>query len=157
MVTMTSSGLAEVALPTDTQIRITRQFSLPKDVVYEAWTSPKHIKRWLGESRGKIEIADLREGGTWRYVMVTEDGAEVAAHGEYTEVVPNERIVSTEIFEDTPEAVQTVTFTEKDGRTTLTILVDHASKEHRDRHIKSVEKGMHKALKNVDQVARSLR
>jgi uncharacterized protein YndB with AHSA1/START domain len=72
---------------------------------------------------------DLRVGGAWRYVMVTDGGFEVAFHGEYREIVPNERIVSTEVYEGVPEgeALNTVTFTELGGRTTLTVLVQHAS------------------------------
>ncbi len=77
---------------------------------------------------------DLRVGGKWRYVMVADGGFEVAFHGEYRELIKNERIVSTEVFEGMPEAeaVDTMTFTEVDGRTTNTILVQHTSREHRD-------------------------
>ena len=77
-----------------------------------------------------IAEIDLRVGGTWRYVMVANGGFEVGFHGEYREIVPNERIVSTEVYEGMPdaEALDTVTFTEVDGRTILTILVQHASK-----------------------------
>jgi uncharacterized protein YndB with AHSA1/START domain len=92
-----------------------------------------------------IAEVDLRVGGTWRYVMMANGGFEVAFHGEYREIVPNERIVSTEIYEGMPEgeAVDTATFSEKAGRTTLTILVQHQSKEHRDGYINSgMEGGM---------------
>jgi uncharacterized protein YndB with AHSA1/START domain len=155
----TSSGMARVTSPTDTQIQITREFDAPKHLVYKAWTTPEYIKRWFSEGGGEITISDLRPGGTWRYVMKEKGGSQVAAHGEYREVVPNERVVSTEIFEGMPEAeaMQTVTFSEKDGRTTLTILVQHASPKHREAHIKSVEGGMQKALSQLEQVAVSLR
>jgi uncharacterized protein YndB with AHSA1/START domain len=92
--------------------------------------------------------------------MVTEDGFEVAFHGEYREIVPNERIVSTEVYEGMPgaEALNTMTFTEVDGRTTLTMLVEHASKEHRDAHIDSgMEDGLQDALDLLEDVASSLR
>jgi uncharacterized protein YndB with AHSA1/START domain len=77
-----------------------------------------------------VAEVDLRVGGTWRYVMVTNDGFEATFHGEYREIVPDERIVATEVYEGTPEveALNTVTFAEADGRTTLTMLVQHASK-----------------------------
>jgi uncharacterized protein YndB with AHSA1/START domain len=162
MAEMTSSGSAKVTLPTDTQILITREFDAPKHLVYKAWTTPELVKRWWNAKRGEVTIAeiDLREGGTWRWVMVTDDGFEVAFHGEYREIVPNERIVSTEVYEGMPDAasLNTVTFTEEDGRTTLTILVDHASREHRDGHIDSgMEAGMQDAMDLLEEVAISLR
>ena len=158
---VTSSGTATVTLPTDEQILITREFDAPKHLVYEAWTTPELVRRWWNANRGEVTISeiDLRVGGAWRYVMVAGGGFEVAFHGEYREIVPNERIVSTEIYEGMPEgqAVNTVTFTEADGRTTLTILVQHTSKEHRDAHIDSgMEAGMQDAMDLLEQVAVSL-
>jgi uncharacterized protein YndB with AHSA1/START domain len=159
---VTSSGTAKVTLPTDEQILITREFAAPKHLVYKAWTTPDLVKRWWNAKRGEVTIAeiDLRVGGTWRYVMVTDDGFEVAFHGEYREIVPNERIVSTEVYEGMPdaEALNTLTLTEVDGRTTLTILVEHQTKEHRDAHIESgMEAGMQDAMDLLEQVAISLR
>ena len=159
---MISSGTAMVTLPTDTQILITREFDAPKHLVYKAWTTPEHIKRWWSGDRGEVTIAevDLRVGGSWRYVMTANGGFEVAFHGEYREIVPNERIVSTEIFEGMPEgeAVNTHMFTEKDGRTTLTLLVQHTSQEFRDAVINSgMEAGMQEAMDHLEQVAVSLR
>ncbi|MGH3915239.1 MAG: SRPBCC family protein [Pseudonocardiaceae bacterium] len=163
----TSSGTAVVTLPTDTQILITREFDAPKHLVYQAWTTPQLIKRWWSGDRGEVTSVevDLRVGGTWRYVMVVRcgsefDGSEVGFHGEYREIVPNERIVSTEIYEGMPEgeAVNTLTLTEQDGRTTLTVLVQHSCQEHRDAHINSgMEDGMQEALDRLEQVAVSLR
>jgi uncharacterized protein YndB with AHSA1/START domain len=95
----------------------------------------------------------------WRYVMVAAGGVEVAFHGEYREIVPNERLVTTEVYEGMPEgeAVDTLTLTEVDGRTTLTILVQHTSKEHRDAHIETgMEDGMQDAMDLLEQVAISL-
>ena len=159
---VTSSGTATVTLPTDEQILITREFDAPKHLVYEAWTTPELVKRWWTANRGEATVAeiDLRVGGAWRYVMVAKEGFEVAFHGEYREIAPNERIVSTEVYEGMPEgeALNTVTFTEVDGRTTLTILVQHTSKEHRDAHIDSgMEAGMQDAMDLLEQVAISLR
>ena len=159
---MTSSGTATVTLPTDEQILITREFDAPKHLVYEAWTTPELVKRWWSGSLGETTIAeiDLRVGGVWRYVMVTDGGFEVAFHGEFREIVPNERIVSTEVYEGMPEeeALNTVTFTEAEGRTILTILVQHSSKEARDAHINSgMEIGLQKAMDILEQVAVSLR
>ena len=157
-----SSGTAKVTLPTDEQILITREFDAPKHLVYKAWTTPELVKRWWSGNRGETKIVeiDLRVGGAWRYVMVTDRGFEVAFHGEYREIVPNERIVSTEVYEGMPEAesLNTATFTESDGRTTLTVLVQHASKEARDAHIESgMETGMQEAMDILEQIAISLR
>ena len=159
---MTSSGTATVTLPTDEQILIRREFEAPKHLVYKAWTTPELVKRWWSGNRGEMTIAeiDLRVGGAWRYVMVTDEGIQVAFHGEYREIVPNERIVSTEVYEGMPEAeaLNTVTFSEADGRTTLTVLVQHSSKEARDAHIDSgMETGMQEGMDLLEQVAVSLR
>ena len=161
MAAVASSGTAVVVLPADTQVLITREFSAPRHLVYKAWTTPELIKRWWSGDRGEVTIAevDLRVGGTWRYVMVASGGFEVGFHGEYREIVPGERIVTTEIYEGMPdaEAVNTITLTESGGRTTLTILVQHASQEHRDVHINSgMEDGMQEAMDHLEQVALSL-
>jgi uncharacterized protein YndB with AHSA1/START domain len=158
---LTSSGTATVSLPTDEQILITRGFNAPRHLVWKAWTTPELVKRWWHANRGEVTIAeiDLRVGGTWRYVSVTPDGLEVAFHGEYLEIVPDERLVSTEVYEGYPDAqaVDTLTLTEANGRTTLTVLVQHSSKEHRDAHIESgMEPGMQDALDLLEQVAVSL-
>ncbi len=165
---VTSSGTATVTLPADEQILITRAFDAPKHLVYRAFTTPELVKRWWNAKRGEVTVAeiDLRVGGRWRYVMVAEDGSEVGFHGEYREIVPNERIVSTEIYEGMPEGVSeeegatvnTATFTEADGRTTLTILVQAANKATRDAIIDSgMEAGMQDAMDLLEEVAASLR
>jgi uncharacterized protein YndB with AHSA1/START domain len=158
----TTSRTATVTLPADDQILVTREFDAPRQLVYKAWTTPDLVKRWWHANRGTATICeiDLRVGGTWRYVMVTDDGFEVAFHGEYREIVPGERIVSTEVYEGMPEAesVNTVTFGEAGGRTTLTILGQYSSKEHRDAHIASgMEAGLQDAMGLLEQVAVSLR
>ena len=153
---------AVVTLPASTQIMITRQFDAPRHLVYRAWTTPDLIRRWWAGDRGEVTSAevDLRPGGRWRYVMTANGGFEVAFHGEYREIVPDERIVCTEVFEGMPDAaaVSTATFAEQDGQTTLTILVEHTSQEHRDMHLNSgMEEGMNESLDYLEQVAASLR
>ncbi|HEX2410546.1 MAG TPA: SRPBCC family protein [Solirubrobacteraceae bacterium] len=160
--TVTSSQSAKVTLPADDQILITREFDAPKHLIYKAWTTPELVRRWWSGKRGHVTLAeiDLRVGGTWRYVMVANQGFEVGFHGEYRELVPDERIVSTEVFEGFPDAasLNTLTLTENDGRTTLEILVQHESKEHRDGHINSgMEGGMQESMDLLEEVARSLR
>ena len=157
---VTGSGKATVTLPTDEQILITREFDAPRHLVYRAWTEPELVGRWWSGNRGEVTVAevDLRVGGTWRYV--TDDGFEAAFRVEYREIVPNERIVSTEVYEGMPEveALNTVTFAEADGRTTLTMLVQHASKEARDAHIGSgMEAGVRAAMDLLERVANALR
>src|SRR5215510_2766854 len=97
----TSSQKAKVTLPAEAQILITREFDAPKDLVYRAFTTPELVKRWWAGKRGEMTSAeiDLRVGGRWRYVMVADGGFEVGFHGEYREIVPNERVVSTEVYE----------------------------------------------------------
>jgi len=164
----TSSGTATVTLPTDEQILITREFDAPKHLVFKAFTTPELVKRWWHAKRGEMRIAeiDLQVGGKWRYLMVADDGMEVGFHGEYREIVPNERIVSTEVYEGLPEGVSeeeggtvnTATFLEADGRTTVTILVQAANKVSRDAIIESgMEGGLQDALDLLEQVAVSLR
>jgi uncharacterized protein YndB with AHSA1/START domain len=167
MVEVTSSGAATVTLPTDEQILIQREFDAPKELVFKAYTTPELVKRWWNAKRGEVTIAeiDLRFGGRWRYVMIADGGSEVGFHGEYREIVPNEKIVSTEIFEGIPEGVypgnatlNTATFTEVDGRTKLELLVEAPSKEIRDAIIESgMEAGLQDALDLLEEVAISLR
>jgi uncharacterized protein YndB with AHSA1/START domain len=161
MMATASSGTAVVTLPSDREILITREFAAPRHLVYKAWTTPELIKQWWSAKRGTVTLAevDLRVGGKWRFVMVTDRGFEVGFHGEYRELVPHERIVSTEIYEGMPEgeAVNTITFTEVDGRTTLRIVARHARQEHRDSHLNSgMEAGMQDAMDLLEQVAISL-
>ena len=128
-----SSGTAKVTLPSDTQILITREFAAPRHLVYEAFTNPELVRRWWHAKRGEMTVCeiDLRVGGKWRYAMDVEGFGEVGFHGEYREIVPNERIVSTEAYEGIPDAdehaaVNILTLTDLgDGRTLLEILVEH--------------------------------
>ena len=162
-----SSGTATVTFPTDEQILITREFDAPRHLVYRAWTTPELVARWWSGQRGTMTTVDmdLRVGGTWRYVLVTNDGFEVAFHGEYREIVPDERIVTTEVYEmpgaeplaAADEPLNIVTFTEVDGRTTLSLLAQTTSQELRDTIIESgMEAGMQEQMDLLEQVAVSL-
>jgi len=157
----TGTRRAVVTMPSDTEIQITREFDAPRHLVYQAWTTPELIKRWWAGQRGVVTVAevDLRVGGAWRYVMTANGGFEVAFRGVYREVVPNERVVCTQIYEAFPdvEAVVTNTFTEAEGRSTMTILVQHPSRATRDAHIDSgMEGGMQESMQLLEQVACSL-
>lgn len=168
MVAAASKGTAVVTLPTETQILVTREFNAPRHLVYRAWTEPELIKRWWSARRGTVTVAevDLRVGGRWRWAMVTDDGTEVAFHGEYRELVPNQRIISTEVFEGIPvpegeqeeATLNTMTFTEVDGRTILTILIEAESQETRDAIINSgMEAGLQDALDLLEEAVMALR
>ena len=162
---VTSRGRATVTLPTDEQILITREFDAPKHLVWKAWTTPELVRRWWHANRGEMTVCeiDLRVGGGWRYAMVADGGLEVGFHGEFREIVPNERLVSTEVYEGIPDAeehaaVDILTLTEVNGRTVLTVLVEHPTKEGRDAHINSgMEDGMQDAMDLLETVASSLR
>ena len=161
MAQMTTSGSAVLTLPSDTQILIVREFDAPRHLVFKAWTTPELVKRWWHAKRGTANIADidLRVGGTWRWVMVTDDGVEVAFHGEYKEIVPNERILYTEVFEAVggDGVLNTLTLEEVDGRTKATMLTEAYSKEVRDMIIDSgMEGGLQDALDLLEEVAISL-
>ena len=159
-------GSAVVTLPSDTQILITREFDAPRHLIFKAYTTPELVKRWWHANRGTCTTTeiDLRVGGKWRWVMVTDGGFEVAFHGEYKEIVPNERLVYTEVYEGAPlaedgeeAALNTVTLAEKDGRTTVTTLVQTRTKAVRDMMINSgMEGGLQDALDLLEQVAISL-
>ena len=161
---MTDSGSAKLTFPGDTQIHVTREFAAPKHLVYRAVTTPELVKRWWHAKRGEVTIAemDLREGGKWRYVAVANEGFEVAFHGEYREIVPNERVVTTEVYEGAPDpenngTVNTMTLEERDGRTTMTVLIDCPSKEVRDAIVESgMEGGLQDAYDLLEEVAISL-
>jgi uncharacterized protein YndB with AHSA1/START domain len=161
---VSSSGTAKVTLPTDEQILITREFDAPKELVFRAWTTPELVRRWWAGQRGQVTLAeiDLRVGGMWRYVMTSSQGFEVAFHGEYREIVPNERIVTTEVYEmpdaeplpAADEPINIITFSEADRRTTLELLVQCTTKELRDTIIDSgMESGMQESMDALERVA----
>ena len=158
---MNSMGTAVVTLPSSTQILISREFAAPRHLVYRAWTTPELIRRWWSGRRGEVTSieVDLRVGGKWRYVMTANAGFEVAFHGEYREIVTDERLVSTEVFEAMPDsqAVSTLVLTESGGRTTVNLLIDHTTQDERDLHLAyGMEGGMQEALDQLEEVARSL-
>jgi uncharacterized protein YndB with AHSA1/START domain len=160
----TTSGTAKVTLPADNQILITREFNAPRRLVWTAYTTPELVKRWWSGQKGTVTTADidLRVGGKWRYVMVANGGFEVAFRGEFREIVPDERLVNTEIFEGIPDAddhagLVTVTLTEKDGRTFMEMLCEYRDKADRDAVIESgMESGMQESMDALEQVAVTL-
>lgn len=161
---MTSTRTAKITLPADDQILIVREIDARRELVWSAFTTPELVRRWWHAGRGEMAVVeiDLRVGGRWRYVMsASEGGVDLAFHGEYREIVPCERIVLTEAYEGAPDAapaISTTTFEERDGRTTLTILVQHASRADRDALIDAgIEDGVPDGLDLLEQTAAALR
>lgn len=149
---------ATVSTPSDTQILITREFDAPRHLVYRAYTEPELFRRWFHANRAEIRSVeiDLRVGGAYRYEMTAHNGFAFSFHGVYREVVPDERLVSTEIYSGAPEAeaINALTLTEKDGRTFLEVLVTHQTKEYRDAHLASgMEDGLQDAFDLLEGVA----
>ena len=162
MMTVTDrKGSAEVTLPSDIEILITRRFAAPPALVFRAWTTPESVRRWWGSEDAPLTECDidLRVGGSWRYVMRGEDGTVHAWHGTYKEIDAPTRLVSTEVYEGFPDAesLNTATFAESDGGTVLTVNVRHKTKENRDGHINSgMEAGMQQVMDRLDDVAAGL-
>jgi uncharacterized protein YndB with AHSA1/START domain len=145
--TTSSTGATTFTTPSDREIAATRVFDAPRRLVYEAHTNPKHLPNWMlgpeGWTMPVCEI-DLRPGGTWHFVWRKADGSEMAMRGTYKEVVPPEKVVTTESWGgDWPETINTLTLTEKDGKTILTSTILYPSKEARDAALKTgMKQGM---------------
>ena len=157
----TRYGSAIVTLPSDLEIRIIRVFDAPAALVFDVWTTPKHVRRWWGREDAPVVVCDidLRVGGSWRYVIRTADGVELGWHGTYQEIAAPNRLVSTEVFEGyaDAESLNTLTLDENNGQTVLTALVLHSSKENRDGHIDSgMEAGMQPTLDRVEDILAEL-
>jgi uncharacterized protein YndB with AHSA1/START domain len=146
----------EVTTPSDREIVMTRTLTAPRSLVYDAFTKPDLIKRWLlgpdGWSMPVCEV-ELRRGGRLRYVWRSDaDGREFGIAGEYREVIRSERLVHAEKMDDVPgEALVTTTFTERDGLTTVTMANLYNSVEIRDM---ALESGMDEGVaKSFDRLA----
>lgn len=129
----------KMTLPSDREIEMTRAFNAPRQLVFEVWTKAEHVRNWWGpRSSTKVHFeADVRPGGTYRYVILSGDGDEVPFTGVYQEVTPPERLVYTEVYDIAPfnsgdPALNTATFTEEAGRTLVTVNTVYPTKEIRD-------------------------
>ena len=161
---MKDIGKLKFTTPSDREIAMTRTFDAPRRLVYDAWTKPEFLKRWLGV-RGGWEMAvcevDLKVGGQYRYVWRGPNGKEMGMGGVYREVVPGERLVATEKFDDAwyeGDAVDTTVFVEEGGRTTVTTTVLYSSKEAWDGVLQSpMERGVAESYDVLDEVLGSRR
>jgi uncharacterized protein YndB with AHSA1/START domain len=140
---MTNTETLQVTTPSDREIAMTRVFDAPRSMVFEAWTNPELLKRWLGVRNGwRFEVCevDLKVGGAYRFVWRGPDGAEMGMGGVYREIAAPERLVSTEKFDDPwypGEALDTIVLVEHDGKTTATTTVLYESQEIRDAVLES--------------------
>jgi len=158
------SGNLELTTPGDREIVMRRTFNAPRTLVFDAYTKPELVRQWLGVFGGntmsECEI-DLRVGGRYRYVWTLEDGSKMGLGGVFREIVVPERIVATEKFEEPwygdEEAQDTITFEEKDGRTTLTITVLAPSKEAREQMLQSgMADGVTAGYDQLDEILQAL-
>jgi len=135
---MKNTGTLKLTTPTDREIVMTRVFDSPRTLVWDALTKPELLKRWFFGPPGWSLVVcdiDLTVGGAYRYVWRGPDGTDMGMGGVHREIVPPERIVTTQLFDEDwtgGEAVGTLVLTERDGKTTLTNTVRYSSPEARD-------------------------
>ena len=157
---MATQNKSTVALPNDRDVVVTRAFNAPRALVYDAYTKPDLVKRWLlgppGWTMPVCEM-DVRVGGTFRWRWRNEQGAEFGFSGVFKEVVRPSRIVHTETYEpgdvggEMGEALITALWTEKAGVTTHTMTIRYASKEVRDAALKTgMTDGMEMSFQQLD-------
>jgi uncharacterized protein YndB with AHSA1/START domain len=155
------TGVTRLETPNDREVVLTRVVNAPRAVVFEVWTNPAHVPRWLlgpeGWTMPVCEI-DLRPGGRWRYVWRKTGGTEMEMSGVYREVVPPERVVMTEKWgPEWPETINTVAFIESAGQTTITITLQYPSKDARDAALATgMKDGMEQSFARLDDVLRAL-
>jgi uncharacterized protein YndB with AHSA1/START domain len=157
-----NTGALQVTTPSDREIAMTRAFDAPRSLVFDAWTKPELLTRWLGVRGGwtfAICQVDLRVGGTYRFVWRGPDGREMGMGGVYREVVRPERLVATEKFDESwyeGDALDTTVLVEKGGKTTVTTTVLYASREVRDAVLKTpMARGVAESYDKLDEVLAS--
>jgi uncharacterized protein YndB with AHSA1/START domain len=161
---MNTAATLQVTTPSEREIAMTRVFDAPRHLVFEAYTKPELLKRWLGVRNGwtlAVCEIDLRVGGKYRYVWRGAKGQEMGMGGIFVEIEPPERIVSTEAFDESwypGEAVGTVLLVEQDGQTTLTLSVLYQSKEARDTALQTpMTEGVSESFDKLAEVLQSPR
>jgi uncharacterized protein YndB with AHSA1/START domain len=165
-----SMNRTSMELEGDREIVIARTFNGPARIVFDAWTRPELVRRWWAPKSRRVSMAsceaDVRVGGSYRYVLRLDAGKEFAFSGKYREVTPPSRLVYTEIFEPTAAGADptdegvlvTVTFDEREGKTHMVSRSLCPSKEVRDSIIASgMEHGMRETMDALDELVASLR
>jgi uncharacterized protein YndB with AHSA1/START domain len=161
---MTNAGPLKVTTPSDLEIAMTRVFNAPRHLVFDALTKPELVRQWLlgppGWTMPVCEI-DLRVGGAYRYVWRQDTGREMGMGGVFREIVPHERIVCTELFDEAwyaGEALVTNVLVEQGGKTTLTLTSLFETRETRDAVLKSgMERGVAVSYDRLEQLLASQR
>jgi uncharacterized protein YndB with AHSA1/START domain len=161
MIASARTGVTHYATPSDREVVITRVVDAPRRLVFEAYTTPRHLQQWLlGPEGWTMPICELdaRPGGQWRYVWRKGDGSEMTLSGIVKEFQPPERVVTTERWgPEWPETLNTVVFTESLGQTTITITVRYPSKEARDAALQTgMKEGMDQGFARLDQLLQKL-
>jgi len=133
---ITKRNALAIDTPSDREVLMTRAFDAPRELLWEMWTNPEHVPRWLlgpeGWTMPVCEI-DLRPGGAWRFVWRKSEGEEMEMTGVYREIDAPERLVHTESWGgDWPETLNTLVLTEEEGRTTMELTISYPSKDARD-------------------------
>jgi uncharacterized protein YndB with AHSA1/START domain len=153
------TGKLIVTTPSDGEIAMTRVFDAPRKLVFDAWTKPELVRRWLlgppGWTMPVCEI-DLRVGGAYRFEWLGQDGTRMGMGGVYREIVIPERIVNTQLFDADwtgGETVGTLLFTEQGGKTTLTNSVLYSSREVRDAALRTrMAEGVEAGYARLDEI-----
>lgn len=151
----------QLTLPTELEIQITRAFRAPRSLVFAVMSHPDHVARWWGP-RSMTCVScqmDFRVGGRYRFVLRGPDGNDYGFRGEYREIVPPERIVSTFEFEGLPGhgSVETMTLVEEEGVTLLTTRCLYQSTADRDGHLHSgMESGARESHARLEELLASL-
>ncbi len=147
-----------ITLPSDREIVVTREFNAPRDLVFDCWTIPALIKRWLGPVEWELTTCefDPRVGGKWRFVSKGPGGYEMASGGTITEIIRPEWIKTTEIYDidwTGGETINTNAFTEDGGKTLSILTVLYATKEARDgAKATPMAEGMEMGFKRLDEL-----
>ena len=156
---MQMTGRLQLTTPSDREIMITRVFAAPRRLVFDAYTIPALIRRWLlgppGWTMPVCEV-DLRVGGRYRYVWHGPEGVTMGMGGTFREIIAPDRLVSTESFDEDwtgGETLATVILVEKDGKTLLTQTVLYASKEAREGALATgMTEGMEAGYARLDEL-----
>ena len=161
MVTTNRTGSTTYATPTDRDIVITRVVEAPRRLVWKAWTSPEHLPQWMSGLEGwtmPVCEIDLRPGGAWRYGWRGPDGAAMEMQGSFREIIPPEKLVTTERWgPEWPETVNTLTLVESGGRTIISLTVAYPSKEARDAALQTgMKDGMDLTFARLDRYLEGL-
>ena len=158
---MSNTGTLKITTAGDREIVLTRVFDAPRHLVFEAWTRPDLVMRWLGPRDWPLVVCeiDLRVGGAYRFVARGPGGAEMGWSGVYREIVPPEKLVHTEAFDERwypGDSLVTTVLTEQDGRTTVTSTVLYESQAARDAVLRSpMESGIAESYERLDELLES--